>query len=80
MTISTEQVPPEDVETRAAAAERLTFFGDAVIAIGCAPASSAAPPNRAPEPAPEPKRSVRPLVSVTERPEPPEENPFRALL
>ncbi|MFF7469188.1 TMEM175 family protein [Streptomyces sp. NPDC008092] len=33
MTISTEQVPSEDVETRAAAAERLTFFGDAVIAI-----------------------------------------------
>ena len=37
-------------------------------------------PNRAPEPAPEPKRSVRPPVSVAERPEPLEENPFRALL
>lgn len=37
-------------------------------------------PNRAPEPAPGPKRSVRPPVSVTERPEPLEENPFRALL
>ncbi|SOE07966.1 DUF3987 domain-containing protein [Streptomyces sp. Ag109_G2-15] len=37
-------------------------------------------PNRAPEPAPEPKRSVRPPVSVTQRLEPLEENPFRALL
>ncbi|GGY85775.1 hypothetical protein GCM10010300_32300 [Streptomyces olivaceoviridis] len=37
-------------------------------------------PTQAPEPAPEPKRLVRTPVSVTERPKPLEENPFRALL
>jgi uncharacterized membrane protein len=33
MTVSTDQAPSVDEESRAVAAERLTFFGDAVIAI-----------------------------------------------
>ena len=33
MTVSTDQEPLDDIEIRAIAAERLTFFGDAVIAI-----------------------------------------------